>query len=425
MNQADQTERFTRAFDAAWARSDTIFDLLPKDRLLERPIGLRHPFLFYLGHLPAFTWNQIGRGFLRESHFDAAFDRLFERGIDPSDEAQAQQQSIAAWPEVSAVIDYRDRVRAAIRERIARVLERSHEVLGQNGRILHVAVEHELMHHETLMYMFAQCSEGLVQRPAWVLPPEDGPGKDAQIRDVPAGKARIGATFDEIEFGWDNEFGAEEWLVPAFRIQSLPVRNRDWLDFFCAHADDPTWMPASWSQRGEHRFVRTVFGLVPFDVAAGWPVQVSALQARGYCAWRGGVLPDVGQLIRAAYGDDPHRRRPWGHAVRDKDAGDFGFSRWYPSPTGKHPSSASEFGVEELVGNGWEWTSTGFGPLSGFSAYVPSYPGYSADFFDDEHDVVFGASWATDEVFLRRSFRNWYRRDYPYAFTSFRVAWSE
>lgn len=423
MNHADQKQRFTRLFEAAWARSDTIFDLLPKDRLLERPIGLRHPFLFYLGHLPAFTWNQIGRGFLGDGHFDAAFDRLFERGIDPLDEAQAQKQSIAAWPDVSAVMDYRDRVRGAIRERIARVLERSQDVLGQNGRILHVALEHEWMHHETLMYMFAQCSEGLVVRPSWVPAPEDGMGKDAEIRDVPAGVAHIGAKFDAIEFGWDNEFGAEERHVPAFRIQSLPVRNRDWFDFLRAHADDPQWIPASWAQRGDQRFVRTVFGLVPFDVAAGWPVQVSALQARAYCAWRGGLLPDVGQLVRAAYGDDPHRQRPWGDAVRDKDAGDFGFSRWYPSPTGKHAASASGFGVEELVGNGWEWSRTVFGPPAGFSAYVSSYPGYSADFFDGEHDVVFGASWATDEVFLRRSFRNWYRRDYPYAFTSFRVAW--
>ncbi|MCA9539958.1 MAG: SUMF1/EgtB/PvdO family nonheme iron enzyme [Myxococcales bacterium] len=50
-----------------------------------------------------------------------------------------------------------------------------------------------------------------------------------------------------------------------------------------------------------------------------------------------------------------------------------------------------------------------------------TYPGYSADFFDGEHDVVFGASWATDRKLLRPSFRNWYRRDYPYVFSSFRL----
>ena len=61
------------------------------------------------------------------------------------------------------------------------------------------------------------------------------------------------------------------------------------------------------------------------------------------------------------------------------------------------------------------------GDLPGFRPWARTYPGYSADFFDGEHDVVFGASWATDRSLLRPSFRNWYRRSYPYAFTKFRV----
>ena len=424
--------RFERAFEAAWARSDAIFDLIPRDQLLERPIGLRHPFLFYLGHLPAFTWNQIGRAFLGEGYADAAFDLLFERGIDPADEIRAQEQSISTWPDVDAVVAYRDRVRRAIKECIPRVLERTDDVLGQNGRILHVAVEHELMHHETLMYMFAQCSaqhfaqqfEGMIVRPAHVLPPEDGPGRVAEVREVPEGKVILGVDFDAIEFGWDNEFGIEEYVVPAFRIQSHPVRNRDWLDFIRTNQLGEKWFPASWARHWGNLCVRTVFGLVPFELAAGWPVQVSAVQARDYCVWRGGELPSVGELHRAAYGDDPSRKRPWSEPSQDAKAGAFGFSRWYPSPTGNYPASASVYGVEELVGNGWEWSMTDFGPLPGFNPYVHSYPGYSADFFDGQHNVVFGASWATDEVFLRRSFRNWYRGDYPYAFTSFRVAWN-
>jgi formylglycine-generating enzyme required for sulfatase activity len=89
---------------------------------------------------------------------------------------------------------------------------------------------------------------------------------------------------------------------------------------------------------------------------------------------------------------------------------------------GASPESASAFAVEELVGNGWEWTSTVFAPREGLTPGARTYPGYSADFFDGEHDVVFGGAWPTDRVLLRRSFRNWYRRSYPYAFTSFRVA---
>ena len=76
----------------------------------------------------------------------------------------------------------------------------------------------------------------------------------------------------------------------------------------------------------------------------------------------------------------------------------------------------------ELVGNGWEWTSSTFGPFRGFEP-MASYPGYSADFFDGQHRVLLGASWATDAQLVRRSFRNWFQPNYPYVFAKFRCVY--
>jgi formylglycine-generating enzyme required for sulfatase activity len=73
-----------------------------------------------------------------------------------------------------------------------------------------------------------------------------------------------------------------------------------------------------------------------------------------------------------------------------------------------------------MVGNGWEWTKTPFGPLPGFTPR-PNYPGYSADFFDDRHFVLKGASQRTAAMLTRRSLRNWFRPDYPYLYATFRV----
>jgi formylglycine-generating enzyme required for sulfatase activity len=75
------------------------------------------------------------------------------------------------------------------------------------------------------------------------------------------------------------------------------------------------------------------------------------------------------------------------------------------------------------VGNGWEWTDTVFEPYPGFSAYIPSYPGYSADFFDGLHHVMLGASWATPTQLIRRSLRNWFQPHYPYMFAKFRCVY--
>lgn len=70
-------------FQSVWERTDRIFAIVAADAMLERPIALRHPFIFYLGHLPAFAWNHVCRGVLGRPSFDARLDEIFDRGIDP------------------------------------------------------------------------------------------------------------------------------------------------------------------------------------------------------------------------------------------------------------------------------------------------------------------------------------------------------
>ena len=88
---------------------------------------------------------------------------------------------------------------------------------------------------------------------------------------------------------------------------------------------------------------------------------------------------------------------------------------------GSEPETDSAWGVADLFGSAWEWTSTPFAGYPGFRPTIRTYPGYSADFFDGEHFVMRGASWATPTPLLRRSFRNWFQGRYPYVFATFRT----
>jgi len=99
----------------------------------------------------------------------------------------------------------------------------------------------------------------------------------------------------------------------------------------------------------------------------------------------------------------------------------FDFYRWDPTPVGAYPAGRSAFGAFDLLGNGWEWTSTRFAPFPGFEPN-PGYPGYSAEFFDGRHHVLKGGSPRTDAALLRRSFRNWFLPHYPYLYAGFRLA---
>jgi formylglycine-generating enzyme required for sulfatase activity len=167
---------------------------------------------------------------------------------------------------------------------------------------------------------------------------------------------------------------------------------------------------------------QTLFDEVPLDEAGDWPVYVSWAEARAYCAWRGARLPTEPEWHRAAYGapDGSLRSHPWGEDPPSARHGNFGLRQWSPTPVGRFPDGASAWGALDLVGNGWEWTDTVFGPLPGFTPYIRTYPGYSADFFDGRHYVLRGASWATDATLIRRSFRNWFQPHYPYVFAKFR-----
>jgi len=151
-------------------------------------------------------------------------------------------------------------------------------------------------------------------------------------------------------------------------------------------------------------------------------VYVSWAEARAYAQWKGLDLPTEAEFHRAAYGtpEGNVREHPWGDGAPCPDHGSFDFRDWAPTPVGSHFAGASAFGVHELVGNGWEWTSSVFAPYPGFTAYARTYPGYSADFFDGKHYTMLGASWATDGAMVRRSFRNWFQPHYPYVFAKFR-----
>ena len=103
-----RTETLLAALEKAWARSDALFRFVAPEALAAQPIALRQPFIFYLGHLPAFGWNQVCRGVLGRPSFHPTFDELFERGIDPVETDTFTPAPAEAGPPVPEIRAYRD-----------------------------------------------------------------------------------------------------------------------------------------------------------------------------------------------------------------------------------------------------------------------------------------------------------------------------
>jgi ergothioneine biosynthesis protein EgtB len=431
----DQALRSALGAALAHARrqTDVLFDLVRPAALYRRPIPERHRLIFYLGHLEAFDWNLLCRDALGREPFDASHDRLFAFGIDPLDGLPSDEPG--DWPSVGEVRSYASRVRAALDDALADVrLVRAPSPWLERGWAIHLAIEHRLMHAETLAYLLHELPfEAKLPGPA---PDPAAPAAARRLVPIPRGCATLG--LDRARnptLGWDNEYQLLRVDVPAFAIESHPVSCGEFLRFVQegGYQEPSLWTEEAWAWRcaceleHPHRWLeragswwyRTMFAEVPLPLS--WPVYVSHAEASAYARWVGRRLPSEAEFHRAAYAtpEGVTRAYPWGSAEPEPRHGVFGFATWDPEPIGSRPDGDSAFGVGDLVGNGWEWTRTPFAPFPGFEP-LPFYPGYSADFFDARHFVLKGGSPRTDVSLLRRSFRNWFQPHYPYVYAGFR-----
>jgi iron(II)-dependent oxidoreductase len=416
-------------------RTDEVFEIVREEAMYDRPINERHRIIFYTGHVEAFDWNLLANRAFGLRSFHESFDKLFAFGIDPVGGGLPTDKP-SDWPSRVEIERYKTRLRQELDREIAQALSEPSEGHPLLLQMLEVAIEHRLMHAETLAYM-------LHQLPAdRKIPAKDEavwktPRAKSHLVDVQSGYTTLGMRREHgDEFGWDNEFEAQEVFVPEFAIDNYNVKNRDFLLFMQAggymdrnlwDADGWAWRkqagvdhPTFWRRNGSLWAYRTMFGDIqlPMD----WPVYVSHAEASAYAKWLGRKLPTEEQFHRAAYGTSEERVErtyPWGDEPPSERYGNFDFAHWDPSPVGAYPRGASAFGVHDIVGNGWEWTRTIFGPLPGFSP-MPFYPGYSANFFDGKHYVMKGGSPRTAACMLRPSFRNWFQPHYPFVYATFR-----
>ena len=417
-------------------RSRALFDLVADEAYYARPIALRHPIVFYEGHLPAFTFNTLAKKALGRPAIDARLETLFARGIDPHEQTAAGVAAAApAWPSRADVRAFADEVDRQIVDVLAHdELDRPGHALLDRGEAVFTVLEHEAMHHETMLYMWHRLPFNAKQAPDDYRAVTTGDSPTAELIHVPRGTATLGADRGAIPFGWDNELPAWSEDVPAFEIDRHNVTNGQFIEFMDAggYADERWWTPEDWAWRQREGVTHPLFweyvdgawywrGMFErFPLPMSWPAYVSLAEAAAFAKWRGARVPTEGEFQRAAYGsDDGERPYPWGTSAPGDSRGVFDFATWEPQPAGSHPAGASAWGIEDLVGNGWEWTRTPFAPFPGFRA-MASYPEYSADFFDGEHFVMKGASPATARELLRPTFRNWFRARYPYVYASFR-----
>ena len=403
----DWREQVRAAFHATFNRYESLFQLLQGDEAYyKKPISLRHPLIFYLGHTATFFINKFVLAGIHTQRIDPQLESMFAVGVDEMswddlDEAHYE------WPAVNAVWAYRAKAREVVDDVISSLpLDISGSWWNSPWWVVMMGIEHERIHLETSSVLIRQHALRYVKpHPDWQPCREAGEPPRPELVPIAARQFRLGRDRREPQFyGWDNEFGAHEARTAPFETSRTLISNREFLAFVEAdgYRDDAVWSEEGLAWRrfaqAEHPpfWVRDANGWrlrllaeeipMPWD----WPVETNFHEAKAFCNW---MARQTGRPYRLPTEDE------W-HAIR-LQAGVLDMPQPMPSAANielDHFASScpvTRFAHGELfdvIGNVWQWCETCIYPFDGFEVH-PTYDDFTTPTFDDRHAIIKGGSW--------------------------------
>jgi iron(II)-dependent oxidoreductase len=427
------------AAQLAAARTDTLalFDLALEAELHTSPgFGFR-PVIWHLAHIGVFEAYWLLQKLAGAAPLDARYERIF----DPISTPREESKNLPTRREME---DYLTRVRARVLQQLTRARFDTDDPLLRDAYIYNLVLEHERQHQETLAYLLHLLDPAKKLRPQMATDNLSADSTSPAPRDmitVPAGECVLGAPWPV--FVYDNELPAHTVHLPAFKIDRLLTTNEEFAHFINegGYERREWWSAEGWTWREQEAWTCPLYWTraeakhngdgwrtrTMFDDGTHAPdhpvVGVSWYEAEAYARFAGKRLPTEAEWEKAAAWDAARARKrlfAWGDDAPDEAHGNFEFRHWGTTPVGSFPNGASPTGCLDMNGNVWEWTSDPFAGHPGFKPYP--YPEYSEVWFDGDHCVLKGGSWATRASILRTSFRNFFRRHFRIAFAGIRCA---
>jgi iron(II)-dependent oxidoreductase len=460
----ETTTREEIASQLSDARATTLalFSLVAREADLHESPGFGfRPVIWHLAHIGVFEAYWI----LQKVKGDASPDERYERIFDPISTPREDSKDLPARREMET---YLERVRSRVLDFLDHAPFDSDDVMLRDGYVFRLVLEHERQHQETLAYLLQLLDPVKKIRPqslkadvetARLSSSLDATRTTDEARErsmsvelaspamieIPACEFEMGASRDG--FAYDNELPPHAVFVPAFKIARVPVTNAEFAQFIAegGYTRREFWDAEGWSWRERENWTQPLYwsrddgASSSSSPSSSWRVRgmfdesplspdhpvtgVSWYEAEAFARFAGKRLPTEAEWERAAAWDSENRRKrrfAWGDDAPTSERCNFDLNFWGTTPVGSFPSGASATGCLDMTGNVWEWTSSKFAGYPNFRAFP--YPEYSEVWFDEDHRILRGGSWATTASVLRSSFRNFFRRHFRIAFAGIRCA---
>ena len=349
-----------------------------------------------------------------------------------------QRVFLPTFPEVELYLD-------AVRKKVLDYLEVA--PIAQQERLWRFLIQHESQHCETVAFVLQmqEKEEGRRKKSTPPYPPQGGkvrrkkeeailiPNSRCPIPDsplpipnseieIPGGEFYMGSDAAE---ALDNERSRHLCYLEAYSIDRYPVTCGQYQTFMTSGGyQNPNWWSADGWKWLQGEAVDRPLYWSENPAFNNHPVcGVSWYEAEAYCNFSDKRLPSEAEWEKAASWDttnQTYRIYPWGDSPPNGSLCNHSNNIANTSPVDRFPKGASAIGCCDMLGNVWEWTASTFEAYPGFESYP--YRGYSEVYFDGEHRVLKGGSWATFPQALRSSFRNWYYPGVRQIIAGFRCA---
>ncbi|WP_293131596.1 ergothioneine biosynthesis protein EgtB [Microcoleus sp. bin38.metabat.b11b12b14.051] len=370
----------------------------------------------------------------------AEYHQLFAADILP----KKQRVFLPALPEVELYLD-------AVRKKVLDYLEVA--PIDQQERLWRFIIQHESQHCETVAFVLqmhrkeegssaadlvtdvtdlterSKEEEGrLITDSQLPIPNYQFPTTNYQLPipdsmiEIPGGEFYMGSDAAE---ALDNERSRHLCYLSAYAIDRYPVTCGQYGDFMASggYQNRDWWSAEGWEWQKVHLVDRPLYWSEN-PAFNNHPVcGVCWYEAEAYCNFAGKRLPSEAEWEKAASWDATnqiYRTYPWGEAQPNASLCNHGNNLANTSPVDAFPKGASAAGCGDMLGNVWEWTASTFDAYPEFESYP--YRGYSEVYFDGQHRVLKGGSWATFPQALRSTFRNWYYPGVRQILAGFRCA---
>jgi len=415
--------------DDAHSRTLALIDGLSREQLIGPVLPTVNPLLWEIGHVAYFYEYWVLRQHLKQPPIRADADDLYDSITIAHDDRWK-----LPLPDLKQTLAYIDNVFNEVKKVVAGGVDEQRDYLAQ------YAVFHHDMHNEAFTY-----TRQTLGYPAPAIPGGGSSIKSAGSMAgdavIPGGLFMLGA-HQQDGFVFDNEKWAHPVEIKPFRMARAAVSHADYLGFVEAggYNDSSWWDEDGWAWRQQHDLQMPIYWR---QDPAGWqlrqfnhwvdlPLQtalihVSWYEAQAYCRWAGRRLPTEAEWEVAAAAEPSadglqlsvgKRHFPWGDSDPQPGQVNMDANAMGTIDVGACAAGDSAFGVRQMLGNVWEWTSDTFGP----------YPGFVADMYQDYSQPLFGitrvlrgGAWTTRTRMIRNTWRTYYGPDRNDVFAGFRT----